>query len=75
MSCTPTPSFSCSSAGAGRRIYGAPTGHGADGCIEYTALVNIRPAQGNPSMEIQDPELVETLHDIIFQLIGQGEEP
>ena len=30
-------------------------GRGRDGCIEYTALINIRPARGNRSMEIQDP--------------------
>jgi len=29
-------------------------GLGRDGCIEYTALINIRPAQGNRSMLIQD---------------------
>lgn len=49
-------------------------GRGPDGCIEYTALINIRPAQANPSMEIQDPEIRETVRGMVFQLIGQGEE-
>ena len=30
-------------------------GRGREECIEYTSLINIRPAQGNRSMEIQDP--------------------
>ena len=30
-------------------------GRGREGCIEYTSLINIRPAAGNRSMEIQDP--------------------
>jgi len=28
-------------------------GRGREGCVEYTAHINIRPAQGNRSMEIQ----------------------
>ena len=32
-------------------------GRGVEGCLEYTALINIRPSQGNPAMEIQDEEL------------------
>ncbi len=34
-------------------------GRGREECIEYTALINIRPAQGNRSMEIQDPVVRE----------------
>ncbi len=29
-------------------------GEGSESCIEYTALINIRPAQGNRSMEVAD---------------------
>ena len=49
-------------------------GRGPDECIEYTALINIRPNQDNPSMEIQDPGTREVVRGLIFQLIGQGEE-
>lgn len=49
-------------------------GGGADACIEYTALINIRPAQANPSMEIQNPELREKVQGIVFELIGEGED-
>ncbi len=49
-------------------------GRGPYGCIEYTALINIRPSQGNPSMEIQDAETRRAIRDITHALIGRGEE-
>jgi Protein of unknown function (DUF5674) len=48
-------------------------GVGEDRCIEYTALINIRPAQGNRSMEIQDSGLRGRIRDLTFELIGRGE--
>lgn len=48
-------------------------GLGRDDCIEYTALINIRPAQGNRSMEIQEPALRERVRALTFDLIGEGE--
>lgn len=48
-------------------------GRGRDGCIEYTALINIRPAQGNRSMEIQDPALRQRVRDLTWALVGDGE--
>jgi Protein of unknown function (DUF5674) len=48
-------------------------GKGRDACIEYTALINIRPAQGNRGMLIQDPEIRDRLREITFALIGEGE--
>jgi uncharacterized protein DUF5674 len=48
-------------------------GKGTDGCIEYTALINIRPAQGNRSMLIADPAIRDRVREITFALIGQGE--
>lgn len=48
-------------------------GKGPDGCIEYTSLINIRPAQGNRSMTIEDPALRERVCTITRALIGQGE--
>lgn len=48
-------------------------GRGADECIEFTSLINIRPALGNPSMEVQDPALRERIRGLTFALVGQGE--
>ncbi|RPH57734.1 hypothetical protein EHM82_00620 [bacterium] len=48
-------------------------GRGPDKCIEYTSLINIRPAQGNRSMLIGDPEIRERVREVTFALIGQGE--
>jgi len=48
-------------------------GRGREGCIEYTSLINIRPAQGNRSMLIGDPAIRERVREITFELIGQGE--
>lgn len=48
-------------------------GRGREGCIEFTALVNIRPSQGNPAMEIRDPALRERIRSLTHALIGEGE--
>lgn len=48
-------------------------GRGPEGCIELTSLINIRPAQGNRSMEIQDPALRERVRELTRALIGEGE--
>jgi hypothetical protein len=48
-------------------------GKGPEHCIEYTSLINIRPAQGNRGMEVMDPKVRERMRDITFSLIGQGE--
>lgn len=48
-------------------------GRGRDGCIEFTALINIRPAHGNRSMELMDPALRDRLRELTFALIGEGE--
>ena len=48
-------------------------GRAPEDCIEYTSLINIRPAQDNRSMELQDPGLRHRLGNLTFQLIGRGE--
>ncbi len=48
-------------------------GLGEERCIEYTALINIRPSQDNPGMEIEDPGIRKTVARITFELIGRGE--
>lgn len=39
-----------------------------------TPLINIRPAAGNPTMEVQDPLVRRQIQEITFALIGRGEE-
>lgn len=48
-------------------------GHGEDACIEYTSLINIRPAQDNRSMEVEDRGLRDRIRDLTFRLVGRGE--
>jgi hypothetical protein len=48
-------------------------GLGPDRCIEYTALINIRPSQGNRSMEIADEEVRRIVREVTSELIGEGE--
>jgi len=42
-------------------------------CLEYTSLINIRPSQNNPGMEVQDAAVRERMRRIVFDLIGRGE--
>lgn len=37
--------------------------------IEFIALINIRPQQGNQGMEIEDPELRGRIEDIVRRLL------
>ena len=37
--------------------------------IEFTSLINIRPSQGNRSIDIKDPKLQEIIRKIINDLI------
>ncbi len=48
-------------------------GLGAEDCIEYTSLINIRPSRGNPGMLIEDAEIRARVRDCTFELIGRGE--
>ncbi|MEE8583346.1 MAG: DUF5674 family protein [Acidobacteriota bacterium] len=48
--------------------------HGQDRCIEYTALINIRPAQENRSMEIASEQVRHIVREVTFELIGRGKE-
>jgi hypothetical protein len=48
-------------------------GMGSDRCLEYTALINIRPSRGNSSMEIQSEETRRTVREIVHALVGSGE--
>jgi Protein of unknown function (DUF5674) len=48
-------------------------GRGPDDSIEYTALINIRPAHRNRAMEVEDAALRERMGALIRELIGSGE--
>jgi hypothetical protein len=49
-------------------------GRGKEECLEYTALINIRPGEGNRSMEIGDEMLRAAVREVTFKLVGCGEE-
>ena len=48
-------------------------GRGPADCIEFTSLINIRPSQGNRSMEVQDPGIREKIRELTHARIGRGE--
>ena len=48
-------------------------GRGLEACVEYTALINIRPADDNPGMEISDAALRARVRQIVVALLGEGE--
>jgi len=48
-------------------------GRGPAECIEFTALINIRPSRGNRSMEIEDSDVCDRVRDLTYRLIGRGE--
>lgn len=48
-------------------------GRGPDACIEFTSLINIRPSQDNPAMEIQSEEVRRRVREITFSVIGRGD--
>jgi len=48
-------------------------GRGREDCIEYTSLINIRPARGNPGMEVADAAVRERIRALTRALVGEGE--
>lgn len=48
-------------------------GLGPDDCIEFTALINIKPSQGNRSMVVEDEHVRDRVRELTFRLIGRGE--
>lgn len=47
-------------------------GLGEDDCLQFTALINIRPGQDNRAMEVQDPQIRDTMRDIVHEVVGRG---
>ncbi len=58
-----------------RRVWGASYFPGRDraDCVEFQSKINVRPLQGNPGLDIADPELREQIRRITFALMGEGE--
>ena len=48
-------------------------GRGPEKCIQFTAMINIRPEDGNAGMEIQDPEVRRLVRDVVSRVLGRGE--
>ena len=48
-------------------------GRGPESCIEFTSLINISPARGNPGMEVEGPAVRERIRGLTQTLIGEGE--
>jgi hypothetical protein len=48
-------------------------GRGEARCLEYGSMINIRSAQKNESMLVQDPAIREKIRTVVFSLIGRGE--
>jgi hypothetical protein len=48
-------------------------GLGAADCLEFTALINIRPGQGNRSMVIEDETVREAVREVVHALVGNGD--
>jgi len=48
-------------------------GRGEGECVVYNSMINIRPAAGNRSLDVQDPVLRQRIREVVFALIGRGE--
>jgi hypothetical protein len=47
-----------------------PAQHG-EGFIEFDSLINVRPAQGNPSREVMDPSTRARIRAAVTQLVRE----
>jgi hypothetical protein len=48
-------------------------GLGEEDCLEFTSMINIRPAQDNRTMDVRDPRIREKIRAVVFALLGRGE--
>jgi len=48
-------------------------GLGTMRCLQFTALINIRPGRGNRSMEVEDPAAREAIRQVVSVVVGAGE--
>lgn len=40
-----------------------------EGWIEFDSIINIRPSQGNPSRSVEDPQVRDTIAQIVHKLV------
>lgn len=52
-----------------QNLWGANIYFDRPGYIEFTSLINIRPAQGNRGMEVSHPDIRKQMEDIVYSLI------
>ena len=48
-------------------------GRGPEGYLEFTAMINVRPAHGNTGMEIRDLDVRRLVRDVVIRVLGHGE--
>ena len=48
-------------------------GLGRADCIQFTSLINIRPSQGNRSMDVMDDGVKAKIRELTYGLIGEGD--
>jgi hypothetical protein len=48
-------------------------GRGPKECLQYTSMINLRPSQGNSTMEVGSQVLREKIQSVVFELLGEGE--
>lgn len=48
-----------------------PDKHGDDDFIEFDSMINIRPRQQNPSRDVLDPVVRQTIRDIIAEVVHE----
>ena len=46
-----------------------PEDFGTDDFVEFDSMINIRPAQGNRSRSVEDPETRETIWSIVAEVV------
>ena len=48
-----------------------PDDFGTDDFIEFDSMINIRPSQGNPSKDVLDPAVRQTIIEIIGEVVHE----
>jgi hypothetical protein len=48
-----------------------PSDYGTDDFIEFDSMINIRPSQGNPSKDVIDPNVRQSVRDIISEVVHE----
>jgi len=43
-----------------------------DGWIEFDSVINVRPARGNRSRDVEDPAVRQRIRDVVAQLVSNA---